>query len=108
MMFNFNKDAKLIDLGEGLSRKILSYDDNMMAVEVHFEKGSIGKLHTHVHSQISYVISGSFEVRIGNETKILNRGDTYVVSPNEEHGVLCLEKGVLLDIFTPKRDDFLS
>ena len=107
-MFVFNDDVNLTDLGGGVSRKILSYNDQLMSVEVHFEKGAVGAVHTHPHVQISYVLEGSFEATIGDETKIIKKGDTYITEPDVPHGVVCLEAGTLLDIFTPKRADFLK
>ena len=44
-MFCFNADIELIDLGNGVKRKVLAHDGNMMAVEVHFETGAIGAMH---------------------------------------------------------------
>ena len=107
-MFTFNSDATLVDLGGGIKRKILSHGEQMMAVEVHFEVGAVGAMHTHPHVQISYVLEGEFEATIGGETKIISKGDTYYTLPDVPHGVVCLKKGILLDIFTPERQDFLK
>ena len=107
-MFVKNEDVKLNELGSGVSRKILAYDDNMMSVEVRFEKGAIGSMHTHPHTQISYVLDGKFEATINGETTVISKGDTYITPPDAPHGVVCLEAGALLDIFTPKRADFLK
>ena len=106
-MFVFNEDTKLQELGGGISRRILAHDKELMAVEVCFEVGAIGATHSHPHVQISYVLEGKFEAKIGDETKIITVGDTYYTAPNVPHGVVCLEKGKLLDIFTPEREDFL-
>ena len=91
----------------GVERKILGYDDQLMMVNVRFEKGAVGTLHHHVHRQISYVQSGRFEVSIDGIKKILEQGDCFFVAPDLEHGVVALEKGMLVDIFTPARKDFL-
>ncbi len=107
-MFVFNDDVKLTDLGGGTSRKILAYNDELMSVEVRFEKGAVGAIHKHPHVQISYVLEGKFEANIGGDIRIISKGDTYITEPNVEHGVTCLEAGALLDIFTPKRTDFLK
>jgi quercetin dioxygenase-like cupin family protein len=90
----------------GVERKILGYDDQLMMVNVRFEKGAVGTLHHHVHRQISYVQSGRFEVSIDGIKKILEQGDCFFVAPDLEHGVIALEKGMLVDIFTPARKDF--
>src|SRR5665213_3614118 len=91
----------------GVERKILDYDDQLMMVCVHFEKGAVGSLHHHVHRQVSYVESGRFEVTIDGKKKILEKGDCFFVAPNLIHGVVALEEGSLVDIFTPVRMDFL-
>ena len=107
-MFVLNENVKLTDLGGGVSRKILAYNNSLMSVEVRFDKGAVGAVHTHPHVQISYVLEGKFEANIGGEIKIISKGDTYVTEPDVPHGVTCLEEGALLDIFTPKREDFLK
>ena len=38
-MFIFHKETTLDDLGNGVTRRILAHDGNMMAVEVNFEQG---------------------------------------------------------------------
>lgn len=93
---------------QGVQRKILGHDDQVMMVCVRFEKGAIGSLHHHVHRQISYVESGSFEVSIDGQKQILKKGDCFFVAPDLVHGVVALEAGTLVDVFTPARMDFLK
>jgi quercetin dioxygenase-like cupin family protein len=78
-----------------------------MMVKVKFEKGAVGTPHTHYHSQGTYVACGKFEVTIGGEQRVLQTGDGYYVSPDEIHGCVCLKAGVLIDTFSPMRQDFL-
>lgn len=96
------------DLGGGLKRKIMAYDDNLMLVKVAFEKGGIGVLHSHFHTQMSYVESGEFEITIGDEKKVLGKGDVYYIPPHIVHGALCLADGMLVDVFHPMRADFVN
>ena len=107
-MFTLYNETLIKDLGAGLSRRILAHGKEMMAVEVSFEEGAVGAMHSHPHSQISYVLSGKFEATVDGVTKIIEKGDTYVTSPNVPHGVICIESGALLDVFTPMRDDFIK
>ncbi len=106
-MFVKNEDITLTELGGGVSRKVLAYDEDIMSVEVRFKKGAVGAMHTHPHTQISYVLDGKFEATIDGKTEIITKGDTYITPPNVPHGVVCLEAGALLDIFTPMRKDFI-
>ena len=105
--YYMNDEIELIDLGQGITRKILAYHDNLMVVEVNFEKGAIGVLHSHPHEQITYILEGAFEFNDGDEKKVVRAGDTTFKEPDIEHGAVCLEKGRLLDIFTPMRKDFV-
>ena len=90
---------------KGIERKILGYDDHLMMVHIRFEKGAVGSLHHHVHRQVSYVASGSFEATIDDKKSILKQGDCFFVSPELVHGVVALESGTLIDVFTPARTD---
>jgi len=107
-MFIKNDDIQLTELGGGVSRKVLAYDENIMSVEVRFERGVVGAVHTHPHTQISYVLDGKFEATINGKVEIISKGDTYITPPDAPHGVVCLEAGALLDIFTPMRKDFVK
>ena len=102
-----HQEVKPIPLGGGTERRILAYDDSLMAVEVSFETGSEGAPHTHPHTQLSYVLSGSFRYSVEDESVILNPGDSIVVPSGLVHGTVCLEAGKLLDAFTPMRKDFV-
>ncbi len=88
-------------------RRVLAYENNLMCVENHFETGSVGALHSHPHTQITYVVSGKFEFNIDGEKRVVSAGDTLLKQDGVEHGCVCLEKGILLDIFTPMREDFV-
>lgn len=103
-----DSDIPWEELGGGLKRKIMSYDDNLMMVKVAFETGGIGALHSHFHTQMSYVESGAFEITIGDKTGTLKKGDVYYIPPNIIHGALCTEAGILVDVFTPLREDFIK
>ncbi|GJM64118.1 cupin [Persicobacter diffluens] len=95
-------------LGGGISRKIMGYDETIMAVKVLFEKGALGTPHQHVHAQITYVVEGTFELTIGDQVKVLKGGDSFYIPSNVMHSCLCLEDGMLIDTFSPVREDFLD
>ncbi len=95
------------DLGNGVSRQILGWDNQMMMVKVGFEKGAEGILHQHFHSQTTYCAKGKFEFTIGDTKQVVNEGDGLYIPPNTLHGTVCMEKGILIDTFSPVREDFL-
>lgn len=96
-----------VDNNNGVVRRVLAYNDGLMTVENTFEKGAVGAMHSHPHTQITYVVSGEFEFTIAGEKRIVKAGDTLLKEDGVEHGCICLEAGILLDIFTPMRDDFI-
>ena len=107
-MIFFDKEIELKDLGGGVSRKVKAHGGTMLMAEVKFEKGAIGAVHTHPHEQVCYVAEGKFEFETDGKKAIVEKGDSYYVEPNKPHGVVALEEGVLIDIFTPQREDFLE
>lgn len=106
--FLLGNKIKWEKVGEGVHRKIMGYDDKIMLVHVAFDRGGIGPVHKHIHSQVTYVQKGKFEVTIGDETQILKEGDGFYIPPNVLHGAICLEDGELLDVFSPIREDFME
>lgn len=106
-IFILNKDIPEENAGEGVTRRMLGYDKNIMLVKVSFESGAIGAVHNHPHVQTSYIESGKFEVTIDGEKQLLEKGDGFFVPSNSPHGVVCIEEGAIIDTFTPARKDFL-
>jgi quercetin dioxygenase-like cupin family protein len=92
----------------GVQRGILGYDGALMMVAVRFENGAVGAPHHHAHRQVTYIAEGSFEVTIDGQTRTLAAGGSFFVPPNAVHGVIALSAGVLVDVFTPAREDFLA
>lgn len=104
----FHSEVTGQPVAEGVTRHLLAYCKELMCVENHFEKGAIGALHQHPHTQITYVVKGAFEFTIDGVTKTVRPGDSMYKTGNTPHGCLCIEDGILLDIFTPMREDFID
>ena len=102
------KEMQWEELGGGVSRKFLGYDNQIMMVKVKFDKGALGAPHQHFHTQATYCVSGKFEFEINGEKKIVEAGDGVYIEPNLLHSAVCLEEGILIDTFSPVREDFLS
>jgi len=101
-------DIPVTPLEALVSRKRFPHTENLMMVEVRFKKGGVGQTHAHAdHDQISYILEGSFEVTVGDEKKIVRKGDGFSVDRNIPHGVVALEDAAILDVFNPIRKDFL-
>ena len=104
-----NSNTPWTELGEGIRRKIVGHTPDLMSVLVQFDKGAIGTAHAHdAHDQIAFVVAGSFETEVAGVKRILKAGDAFVAPRLAWHGAVALEQGsMLLDQFSPRRDDFL-
>lgn len=105
--FQFNDKIQWEDLGNGIKRQVYGYDDTIMLVKAQFEAGAVGELHSHFHAQVTYVERGIFKMTIDGEEKIISAGEGYYVPPHAVHGCICIESGMLIDVFSPLREDFL-
>ena len=105
--FLFGETHPKEDFAPGMTRQILGYNHELMMVKVWFDEGAIGYAHDHVHSQVAYVVEGEFEVMVNNEIKLLKAGDCFYVEPHMTHGAVCKKRGILIDTFSPVREDLI-
>ena len=107
-MFVKNQFIKPVQAGDGVNRKLLAADGSLMMTEVCFQEGAVGVIHSHPHEQVSYIVSGSFEFNLNGMKQVIQIGDSVYVPTDIPHGVIALEdNSIILDIFTPQRQDFL-
>ena len=65
--------------------------------------------HQHPHEQLGIMLEGAMELTIGDDTRLIRAGDVYTIPPNLSHNARTLEEGcVVLDVFTPPREDYGS
>ncbi len=91
-------------------RSIAVFNPEMMGTKVVFTELTEDKgLHSHEHTQITYVVSGKFLFFIGNEIIKVKQGDVLLIESNVLHGCIPLElRAELFDVFNPMRQDFLD
>lgn len=106
--FVIGGEASWQQMAEGVRRQILGHGPDLMLVRVDFEKGGVGAMHHHPHRQVTYVAAGSFDATVDGVTRVLNVGDCFYVAADLVHGVVARERGTLIDVFTPRREDFLA
>ncbi|MBS0001426.1 MAG: cupin domain-containing protein [Cyclobacteriaceae bacterium] len=102
-----DQEAGWEKMWEGIQRKIIGYDERLMLVKVRFDRGTVAPTHHHPHSQAAFIVKGRFEVIIGEEKRILSAGDGFYIPPDTEHSVVALEDGLVIDSFSPSREDFI-
>lgn len=97
----------IVSTGPGTTRQVLAEAPELMVVRFTFEAGSEGSLHHHPHVQSTFCAAGRFRFEVAGRRFEVGPGDAFTIPSGAEHGCLCLESGVLIDSFTPRRDDFL-
>jgi unsaturated pyranuronate lyase len=94
-------------IGDKITRKVISGEQGMM-VWWHFKAGGIAAAHQHPHEQISWMIRGRMDLRIGSEKRSMVAGDVAVIPGGVEHEAYFPEDTELVDFFAPARQDFLA
>jgi quercetin dioxygenase-like cupin family protein len=96
----------------GLETTILTglNGEKMMMVLNDTLPGHTVPLHSHPHEQVGIVYDGKAKLRIGDEERIVQKGDFYRIPANVPHGDTCMSDVpfVMLDIFYPVREDFIE
>jgi quercetin dioxygenase-like cupin family protein len=92
----------------GVTRRILNVGERMMVVELYFDRDAVVPEHTHPHEQIGYLATGSLRFTIGDEERVIQQGDSWLVPSGVPHTVTALEDTVAIDVFCPPREDFLE
>ena len=106
-MFIKNKERESKPQLEGVHYKTLTYGAKTSLSEFSLEKGSVIPRHKHPHEQTGYVISGRMLFTIGDERFEAEHGDSWNIPGNVEHNVEVLEDTVVIEVFSPVREDYL-
>ena len=94
-------------VNERIRRKFFQPGEQIMSMLVEFEEGGIGPEHSHPHEQLGFVVRGAIEMTIGGQAVRVTAGEQIHVPGNVLHSVLALEDTLLLETFTPLREDLL-
>lgn len=103
-----HQDGKTSEPEAGLKRRVLAYNEKLFLAEHEMVKDWVGTLHSHPHDQIVYVVHGHLKVTSQGKTFEIRTGDTFVVRGGVEHGASALEDSLVIDVFTPWREDYIS
>ena len=104
----YASDEPAITTPDGAQRRVLSYGGNMMVVQFTFDAGVTSWLHSHPHEQVGYVVSGEIDFNMERHAPVrLRAGGSYYVPPDVKHNITTYAPTVLVDVFTPLRQDFL-
>ncbi len=91
----------------GISLRTIVYGENTLMTEVFLEGGSVLPLHNHIHEQTGYLISGKIIMSIGEETFEVEPGDSWSIPSGVTHGVEILENSLVVEVFSPRREEYM-
>jgi quercetin dioxygenase-like cupin family protein len=95
-------------LEEGIERQMI-VGEKLMICRLRFAPYVVTPRHDHPHEQMTIVERGRVLFTIGNEERIAQAGDVLCFPPGTWHGATMLDdEVVLVDIFSPIREDFLE
>jgi quercetin dioxygenase-like cupin family protein len=97
-----------IELAPGIRRRTVSHGSTMYQMIAELEAGSVMSEHQHPQEQIMYIISGRMRVNLRENSRELGPGESLYLASSVPHGVETLEKTVVLDTFSPPRDEYLA
>jgi quercetin dioxygenase-like cupin family protein len=95
--------VKVVD---GITRKTLVYGNSTLMAEFRLEKGSTLPSHKHPHEQTGYLVSGHMVLTIAGEPHDVKAGDSWAIPGNVEHGAGVIEDSVVVEVFSPAREDY--
>ena len=95
-------------VGEGIQRQMV-VGEGLMICRFRFAPFVVTPEHEHPHEQMSIVVSGRVRFFIEGTERIASPGDVLHFPPGCWHGATMMdEEVVLIDIFSPLREDFLN
>ncbi len=101
-------DVPVERLEEGIERQMI-VGEKLMVCRLRFAPHVVTPAHDHPHEQLTLVEKGPVLFTVGGEERIAQTGDVLHFPPNSWHGATMLdEEVVLIDIFSPLREDFLA
>jgi quercetin dioxygenase-like cupin family protein len=82
---------------------------NLMLSYVQIDEGALVETHQHPHEQGGMLLRGRMELTIGDETRVLEPGEMYLIPPDTPHRARAVGgPAVALDVFSPVREDYAA
>ena len=101
-------ELRWIDMVAGVKRRTLVSGETMHQMHVSLQAGSHLPEHRHPHEQIIHVIEGHIRVTVGDVAREVAAGESFYLASNVSHAVDALKTTLVLDTFSPPRDDLLA
>jgi quercetin dioxygenase-like cupin family protein len=84
------------------------HSDTMTVVRVHFKKGCEVAEHSHPNEQVSMIEQGALKFVMGGVEQVVRPGGVVRIAPNLLHSVQAIEDCVMVEVFSPRRQDWID
>jgi len=91
----------------GISQKTLIFGEKTLMAEFRLQAGSQLPEHAHPYEQTGYLVSGHIRLRIGDAVQDVRPGDAWCIPTNAPHGAQIVADSIAIEIFAPRRDDYV-
>ncbi|MDN5204379.1 cupin domain-containing protein [Fulvivirgaceae bacterium BMA10] len=103
-LYNLDNIAEK-ELLPGFFAKLI-HGENLTTAHFRVTQGAELPEHAHHHEQISRVLSGRFQLTVGDHTEVMEPGKVYVIPSNVPHSGKALSDCIIMDVFSPAREDY--
>jgi len=106
-MFSKSTDAGYLQPLDKIAMKTLVHGEKTLMSEFRLEKGARLPRHSHPHEQTGYLVSGQMQLTIGNQSFLVEAGDSWCIGADIEHEASAQENSLAIEVFSPVREDYL-
>ncbi len=93
-------------LNASIGRQLV-HTETMTIARIHLRAGAVVPRHAHPHEQVANVLEGSLRFVVGEKEQVVTAGESVIVPGGVAHEVEALEDSLVLDVFSPVRDDWV-
>jgi quercetin dioxygenase-like cupin family protein len=100
------KTMEIEQLNDKLSRQMIS-GENATISQLLLKKGAAVPRHSHMNEQYSWILSGALKFIFDDREILVGAGEILLIPANVAHSAVALEDTVDVDIFAPRREDWI-
>jgi quercetin dioxygenase-like cupin family protein len=101
-------ESPWIDIAPGIRRRTITHGASMYQMIAKLDAGSRMPEHKHPQEQVVHILEGKMRLIVAGEPHELRGGESFYLATNVPHGVETIEDTMVLDTFSPPRDDYLA
>jgi quercetin dioxygenase-like cupin family protein len=101
-------DNPWIEICPGIKRRTLTSGQTMYQMIAQLDAGSVMPEHRHAQEQVVHILEGRMRLIVQGTPHELRPGESFYLASNAPHGVETIENTLVLDTFSPPRDEYLA